>query len=502
MNKNESLKILMVTSEIAPFAKTGGLADMVATLSAELFRLGHDVRVVMPRYYFLSAQQFFQHWLPLGVPLGEKEYWNGLYEAKLPGSVDVPVYLIDHEVLYGRDGIYGTKDEPSFRDNATRFAHLAKAALQVCRYLGWTPDIVHAHDWPASLLPVYLREEDDPYPFSQTVSVLTIHNLGYQGVFPQTEFFNLGLLPSAYHETGLDDYHRLNFLKAGITNSDVLTTVSPSYAEEIQTPKYGFHLDQLLRSRSDSLTGILNGMYYDLWNPKSDPRLPFNYSRERPENKALVKTVLQREAGLEVEPNVPLFGMVSRLAEQKGFDELCSPSHGCLYDMCTRFNLQFVIVGTGESWCEEELQRLSQRLPNLKAFVTFDERLAHMVEAGSDFFLMPSRYEPCGLNQMYSLRYGSIPIVTRTGGLKDTVEPYNQRSGQGTGIFIENSSPTAISEAVELAVRAYEHKPDHIRTLRYDGMGVRFSWKKSVAEYDQLYRKALKAKQKKRSTAE
>jgi starch synthase len=493
MSKVEPLKILMVASEAAPFAKTGGLADMVSTLSVELSRVGHDVRILMPRYYFLPREGMFKHWLPLGVPLGAEEYWNGLYESKIPGS-DVPVYFLDHEELYGRDGVYGSRTEPFYKDNAVRFAHLSAAAVQMCRFLQWIPDIIHSHDWPTALVPVYLHNEPDIYPFAETGTVMTIHNLGYQGVFDQKEFFKLGLMPAAYQSSGLDDHGHINFMKAGLSGADMITTVSPHYANEIQTPKYGFHLDDLLRARSKELTGILNGMDYDLWNPKSDPLLPFNYSRERPDNKALVKTVLQKEAGLEVNPNTPLFGIVSRLAEQKGFDELCSPSHGSLYDICSDLDLQFVILGTGESWCEDELYRLSQRLPNLKAYLKFDERLAHLIEAGSDFFLMPSRYEPCGLNQMYSLRYGAIPIVTQTGGFLDSVEPYNPRNGQGTGFMIDQTSPSAIYQAVDQATKVFYSKPDHIKALRYKGMGVRFTWKKSAAEYEQVYANALKKK--------
>lgn len=497
MARSEPLKILMVTSEAVPFAKTGGLADMVTTLSAELAHMGHDVRIVMPRYYFIPRDRLFKHWLPLGVPLSDDEHWSGLYESKLPGT-EIPVYFVDYEKLYGRDGVYGTKAVPFFADNALRFAHLSKAALQMCRFLGWTPDIFHVHDWPTALVPVYLSDEAGAYPFGETATVLTIHNLGYQGIFGQKDYFSLGLMPATYHESGLDDHGRINFLKAGISNADMVTTVSPNYAEEIQTPKHGFHLDELLRSRATDLTGILNGMDYDLWNPKTDPLLPFNYSRERPENKSLVKTVLQKEAGLDVNPNTPLFGIVSRLAEQKGFDELCGPSHGSLFDICTNLDLQFVVLGTGDPWCEEEIFRLSQRLPNLRSFIRFDERLAHLIEAGSDFFLMPSRYEPCGLNQMYSLRYGSIPIVTRTGGLVDTVEPYTPKGSVGTGFVIDEASPKAIYDAVDTATRVYYTKKDHIQALRYRGMGVRFTWKKSAADYESVYRSALKKRRVKR----
>ena len=497
MARSEPLKILMVSSEAVPFAKTGGLADMVSTLAAELSRLGHDVRIIMPRYYFVPRDRLFKHWLPLGVPMGLEENWSGLYESKLPGT-EVSVYFLDFEELYGRDGVYGTKADPFFADNARRFAHLSKGALQVCRFLGWTPNVIHAHDWPTALLPVYLRDENGAFPFADTATVLTIHNLGYQGIFEQKDYFSLGLMPATYHDSGLDDHNRMNMLKAGIQNADKITTVSPNYAQEIQTPKFGFHLDELLLSRAADLTGILNGMDYDAWNPKTDPLIPFNYSRERPENKALVKTVLQKEAGLDVNPNTPLFGMVSRLAEQKGFDELCGPSYGSLFEICSKLDLQFVILGTGEPWCEEEIRRLSHRLPNLKSFITFDERMAHLIEAGSDFFLMPSRYEPCGLNQMYSLRYGAIPIVTKTGGLLDTVEPYSPRGSVGTGFTIDEASPRAIYDAVDQATKFYYAKKDQIQALRYRGMGVRYTWKKSAADYESVYRAALKKKRGKR----
>ncbi len=487
---DDNLKVLMVTSEVVPFAKAGGLGDMVAALCAELSRQGHDVRVILPRYYSIDIGRLQRIGEPLGVPLGEQEVWCAIYQSRLPGA-DVPVYFLDNEVLYGRDGIYGLRGEPGFADNLQRFALLSRGAFQLCRALDWYPDVMHAHDWPAAMVPVclYVREEEGE--FAETGSVLTIHNLGHQGVFPKEDFRHLPVAQDLYSSAGFESPEGLNLLQAGIHNADILTTVSPTYAEEIQTPELGHGLDALLRHRRADLFGVLNGMDYAIWNPETDLHIAANYSHEDLGGKAINKQELQEVMGLEVDPKLPLFAMISRLVDQKGFGELCGPTHGSLWSICHELDLQFVILGTGEAWCEEELATLADKLPNLSVALEYNDPLAHLIEAGADFFLMPSVYEPCGLSQMYSLRYGTLPIVRRTGGLADTVESYDEKTGAGTGFVFDDLSPKAIENSVGWAVWAWYNRPQDINKMRVRAMQQRFSWDASAARYAELYRSAI-----------
>ncbi len=484
------MKILMITSEAVPFAKAGGLGDAVTALSLALARAGNDVRILIPRYYAIDRSRLERVGGPLGVPSAGGEEFAGVLRSTLPGS-PVPVYFLDHERHYGRDGIYGTKAEPDFADNPQRFAFLSRAAFQLCRSLGWIPDLVHAHDWPTALVPVYLRHLESYTEFAKTASVLTIHNLGYQGVYGKDSFSSLGLPWSLFHGAGFEYYDRVNLLKAGIRSADCLTAVSPTYAREIQTPEFGFGLDGLLRHRSADLVGILNGADLDGWDPESDHYLPARFSAADLSGKAACKAALQRELGLPEDPDRPLVSMVSRLVDQKGVGELFGPLSGSAYRVCADMALQFALVGSGERWCEDEARSLSSRLPNFRARIGYDERLAHLAEAGADFFLMPSRYEPCGLNQMYSLRYGTLPIVHRTGGLADTVENYNQDTGSGTGFMFDNLTPRAIYDTVGWAVWAWYNRRDHVEAMRARAMSRRFTWDRSAGEYLKLYERAL-----------
>jgi starch synthase len=484
------MKILMVSSEAAPFAKAGGLGDAVSALARALSRAGHDVRVLLPRYYCVDRGKLEAVRGPLGIPTGSGEEWAGIYKSYLPGSV-VEVYFLDHEAYFGRDGIYGSKSEPDFADNPERFAFLSRAAFQLCRKLEWIPDILHAHDWPTSLVPVLLGNAERLGEFAKTVSALTIHNLGYQGVYPKESFLSFGLPWDLFHNAGFEFYDKVNLLKAGIRSADCLTTVSPTYAREIQTPDYGFGLDGLLRFRSSDLVGILNGVDLDEWDPETDLRIPARYSSATMAGKDKCKAALQKEFGLAVSTDKPLVGMVTRLADMKGVGELFGPLYGSAFRICSDIDLQFAVVGSGAKWCEDELRSLSGRLPNFRARIGFDERLAHLVEAGADFFLMPSRYEPCGLNQMYSLRYGTLPIVHRTGGLSDTVENYNQETGAGTGFMFDNLTPRAVYDTVGWAAWAWYNKRKHIEAMRVRAMERRFSWDHAASEYAKLYDRAL-----------
>ncbi|MDX9827039.1 MAG: glycogen synthase GlgA [Spirochaetia bacterium] len=484
------MKILMISSEAVPFAKSGGLGDAVSALAVSLSELGHDVRLLMPRYYSIHKEGLKALEGPMGVPMGDAEHWTEVFSALLPNS-HVPVYFLDYEAFFGRGGVYGDSNKEEYSDNPRRFALLSRAAFQLCRKLGWIPDMLHAHDWPTSLVPVYLSTLESNDEFSKTASVLSIHNLGYQGIYPKEHFPFFGLDWASFHGAGLEFHDSINLLKAGICSADCLSTVSPTYAREIQTPAYGFDLDGLLRYRSRNLVGILNGVDYRVWNPEIDPYIPATYSVHRMEGKAVCKKALQESFGLSLDPSLPLIGMVARLTEQKGIEEMFSKGFGAIPEVCRSLAVQFAVIGSGEAWCEEELTRLSERFPNFKAKIGYDDKLAHLVEAGSDFFLMPSRYEPCGLNQMYSLRYGTLPIVHRTGGLADSVQNYVQETGDGTGFMFDDLTPRALYNTIGWAVWAWYNRNTHIEMMRTKAMTRVFSWEKSAREYTALYSRAL-----------
>ena len=484
------MKILMVTSETVPFAKTGGLADAVSALALILKKQGHDVRIVMPRYYKIDRTKLKPIEAPLAVAAGQIETWVKVYESTLPSS-EVPVYFIDHEQCFGRDGIYGTKAEPDFHDNPYRSAVLCHGAFQICRMLGWYPDIMHAHDWFCALVPVLLKHICRNGYFAHTASVFTIHNLGYQGWYSKDSFPALGLDWNLYHGAGLERNGCINLLQSALSCADMITTVSPTYAQEIQTEEGGFGLDGLLRVRRDVVRGVLNGCDLDTWNPKTDKYIPYKFDSKNLANKAKCKAEVQKRLGLPVNPDVPLFGIITRLADQKGIAEVFAPSYGSIYNICSSMDVQFAILGSGEKWCEDEINALQSKLPNLRAFIGYDEGLSHLIEAGSDFFLMPSRYEPCGLNQMYSMLYGTLPIVRRTGGLADTVEQYNEFSGDGTGFLFDSLTPGAIYDTVGWATYAYYNKKDHIKQMQVRGMTKDFSWDKSADGYLNVYSEAL-----------
>ena len=479
----------MISSEAVPFAKSGGLGDAVSALALALSRLGHDVRVLMPRYYFIPRDSLESLEDPMGVPVGTAEHWTRVYASFLPSS-KVPVYFLDFEKYFGRTGVYGQSSQSEYPDNPERFALLSRAAFQLCKKLGWTPDIMHAHDWPSSLVPVYLSTLERNSEFLNTASVLTIHNLGYQGIYSKEHFPFFGLDWMYFHGAGLEFNESINLLKAGITTADCLTTVSPTYAREIQTPAYGFGLDGLLRHRSRDLIGILNGVDKDIWNPEIDEYIPAKFSVVEMEGKAVCKRALQEKFGLPIDDSIPLIGMVARLTEQKGIGEMFGVGYGAIQNVCSTMSVQIAVVGSGDAWCQEELKALSARFPNFKAKIGYDEGLAHLIEAGSDFYLMPSRYEPCGLNQMYSLRYGTLPIVHRTGGLADTVENYVQETGEGTGFMLDDLTPRALFNTIGWAVWAWYNRREHIEIMKMKAMTREFSWEKSASEYTALYGRA------------
>jgi len=495
------MKILMVSSEAVPWAKTGGLADMVSALSISLAKLGHDVRIVIPRYYSIDRSVLKQIPGAMGTPMGGGvEEWSAIYFTDMPGTTKknpVKVYFIDHEIFFGRDGIYGSPTETDFSDNSRRFMFFCRAVFQLCRKIKWFPDVLHAHDWPAAVAPVYLkfaeRIKGSKSGFENTISILTIHNLGYQGIYHKDNFNYAGLGWDVFYNGGFEDWNMLNMLKAGLYSADKINTVSPNYAEETKIQEHGFRLDGVLRYRSADYCGILNGIDTNVWNPTKDKLIPQTYSAKDMEGKAVAKKALQKEFGLQQNADVPVIGMVTRLTDQKGVGDLFGPTYGCAWSICRDMDIQLVLLGSGEHWCESEISSLTSRLSNFKARIGYSEKLSHLIEAGSDFFLMPSRYEPCGLNQMYSLVYGTLPIVRATGGLVDTVENFNENTGAGTGFMFNYLSPSSIYDTVGWAVYAWYNRKKDIEKMRKRGMAMDFSWELSAQKYVELYEDTRKA---------
>ncbi|MDO4506861.1 MAG: glycogen/starch synthase [Spirochaetales bacterium] len=485
------MKILMVTAETVPFAKTGGLADMVSALAIQLTKMGHDVKIVMPRYYKIDRSKLTLLEGPMAIAAGQQETWSAVYTTTMPGCDKLSVYFIDHEQCFGRDGVYGVPSETDFHDNPYRFAVLNHGAFQLCRKLGWYPDVIHCHDWSACLAPAILKHVCRYCGFEKTASVLTIHNQGYQGQYSKDSFTSLGIDWGLYYGAGFEHNGGINFLQAGVTSADMITTVSPTYAKEIQTPEGGFGMDGLLRVRSEVVRGVLNGADLKEWSPEVDKKIPAKYSAKDMKGKAICKEELQKKMGLEINPDIPVIGIVTRLADQKGIAEIFAPSYGSIYQICTDMKVQVVVLGSGEAWCENEIRNLQSKLPNFRAYIGYDDALSHLIEAGSDFFLMPSKYEPCGLNQIYSMLYGTLPIVRKTGGLADTVDNYNQETGDGTGFVFEQLTPRAIYDTVGWAVWAYYNKKDHIKKMQQTGMKKTFGWDEAAEKYLEIYNEAI-----------
>ena len=481
------MNVLFVSSEVAPFAKSGGLGDIAASLPRHLKALGHDVRVFLPLYQSVNARGFEVLVPELVFPLGPHQVHVSILLTRLPGS-EVPVHFVRCPSLYDRPGLYETGP-----DEHLRFTVLCQAALRACQLLRFAPDIAHVNDWQTALIPLLLKLAPfagDPL-FTRTRSLLTIHNLGYQGSFQARVASECGLAQAValLHQDDLRT-GRLSFLTTGILHANAITTVSPTYAREIQTPEQGFGLDGLLRQRRDVLFGILNGIDEGEWSPANDRHLQHHFSAADLSGKERCKAALLTTARLPWRREVPLFAIVSRLAWQKGFD-LCMP---VLPALLRRRGFQLVVLGTGEKRYEEFFNGLMRAFPQQVAFrPTFDEGLAHRIEAGADLFLMPSRYEPCGLNQMYSLRYGTVPLVHKTGGLADTVWQFDEHSGRGTGFVFEHFDEGGLSWALNraLAVWGTGAGPDRERWigLQRNGMRLPLGWAHRIDEYVSLYRR-------------
>jgi starch synthase len=473
----------MVVPEAAPFAKTGGLADVGAALPAALARLGHDVTVVMPRYRGIPPEG---RAIPFEVPIGHgliKGRWLETQAADRWRTV-----FVDYPPFYDRKAPYGIGND-DFPDNSRRFALLCRAALEYAVRRRVRPGVIHAHEWQSGLVPVYLkRRYGSSAVLGGVPTVFTIHNLAFQGVFPATELAELDLDQDLYQEPALEYWGGISFLKGGINFADKITTVSPRYAQEILTPEFGFGFDGILMRRKRDLIGILNGIDTDRWDPEHDPHLPAPYSSRNLEAKALAKAALLREMGLPAggpELERPVIGMVSRLVDQKGLD-LVPPVAEALMQL----GAAFTVVGTGEPRYEAFWRRMASGHPDrVAAVIGFSEGLAHLVEGGADMFLMPSRFEPCGLNQMYSLRYGTVPIVRAVGGLDDTVQDYDPRTRKGTGFKFREYTPDAMLAAIRRALDVFT-RPAEWRTLQAAGMGADHSWDASAREYVKVYRRA------------
>jgi starch synthase len=476
------MRLLLASSEVHPFSKSGGLADMVGALAKALGRAGHQVGLVTPLYSGIRDKfpdiQRFDWWidLPLGLARVQATVWT------LQPSPGLTIYFVEQPAFYARAGLYGEAGH-DYPDNAQRFIFFSKCVAQLARYLPWRPELVHVHDWQVGLVPILIQHQKltDGW-INAPRTCFTIHNLAYQGNFPRPAYDYTNLPFDYFNPNGLEFYGYMSCMKAGIVYSDIITTVSPRYAREITTEEYGAGLDDILRRRQSSLVGILNGVDYDEWNTDHNRYLPHAYSVGKLAGKAHTKADLQTELGLPVKAGVPLFASITRLADQKGVDIQL----GALEEMLAA-NMQFVLLGSGAPAYETGYQRLQRRHPGKVAVrLGFDNPLSHRIEAGADFFLMPSRFEPCGLNQMYSLRYGTIPIVRVTGGLDDSVVDISEDFGRANGIKFTEYSVRALAKAIRKALVLYE-SPKLMAHYRKNGMRADFSWDRTAKEYVKVF---------------
>ncbi|MEW5975040.1 MAG: glycogen synthase GlgA [Acidobacteriota bacterium] len=470
------MRILYAASEAVPFAKTGGLADVIGALPKYIHQLGHRCVVLLPRYRGIRSRRVV---LPsLTIPMGDSLGFCSIHEAESDSGVRV--FLVDQPGYYDRDSLY-RHDNVDYADNAERFAFFSLAAVEFAKRAPHAPDVLHCHDWQTALVPVYLKTlyRDDPF-FQRTRTLLTIHNLAYQGVFPRTMMRRAALPDSLFDPERLEFYGNVNFLKGGLLFADRLSTVSHRYSQEIRTPEFGCGLEGVLLKRAHDLTGILNGVDYSAWDPSKDPWLAERYASDNLEGKKACKLDLMAEFEIESDPDRPLIGIISRLTDQKGFDLLLEVGEIILQD-----GVSMVILGTGDEKYSRFFLELQRKYPKFMGVkIAYDEALAHKIEAGSDMFLMPSRFEPCGLNQIYSLKYGTVPIVRGTGGLDDTITDYQALSGNGFKFSHYTSSE--LLRTVRRALEVYRN-PERWQALIRRAMEMDFSWQRSARRYHELY---------------
>ncbi|MFA6142821.1 MAG: glycogen synthase GlgA [Candidatus Omnitrophota bacterium] len=460
----EKLKVLFASSEVVPFAKTGGLADVAGSLPIALAEAGVDARVIMPKY--------------ASVKIKEDEAVIGK---------DSKVYFVRNDEYYNRKELYGDKFG-DYHDNLDRFTFFSREILERCKREGFVPDIIHCNDWQTALVPVYLNTNykyDDV--FSKTKTLLTIHNMAYQGLFPKEEYPKIGLDWILFSIDYFEFYDKVNLMKAGLVYSDAISTVSPTYAKEILTKEFGCGLEGVLKTRENVLSGILNGLDYELWNPATDKKIFKQYSAENIEDKYANKEALQKQLGLKVDRDIPMIGLISRLADQKGLDLIAK-----IIDDLLNLKIQFVLLGTGDNKYHmlfEKMAKIHQK--NTSINLKFDATLAQKIYAASDLFLIPSRYEPCGLGQMISFKYGTVPVVRQTGGLKDSVTEFDPKTGNGNGFAFEDYRSDALFAAIKRALALYKNKAAWAGLVKKI-MGLDYSWNTSAKEYIKLYNKMLK----------
>jgi starch synthase len=479
------VRILFAASEALPFAKTGGLADVVEALPKALAAQGHEVAVVLPRYRGIKTAVVVMP--SITVPLGMRLRFPSVADGSTIAGVRY--YFVDDPGYFDRDGLYGG-DSGDYPDNAERYSEFCRVAIEIAKHV-WPPDVIHCHDWQAALIPVLLRTSfgDDPLVGDVPV-VFTIHNMGYHGLFGREALERAGIPQGIFHPAGIEFFGNVNFLKGGLVFSDYLTTVSRKYAQEIQTREYGYGLDGVVRTRADRLVGILNGVDYAAWSPERDKFIAAKYSAKDLAGKQICKQALLELFALPPEHLAkPVVGIVSRFADQKGFDLIAEKAHELMHE-----DLVLVVLGTGDAKYEKLFAALARAYPGrVGVKIAYDNAIAHKIEAGADMFLMPSRYEPCGLNQIYSLKYGTVPIVRATGGLDDTIEQFDLEHGSGTGFKFTEYSGVALMKAVRQALHLFMDERIW-RRIQLNGMAKDFSWKGSAVEYAKVYAAARAAR--------
>ncbi|KAF0216082.1 MAG: starch [Geobacteraceae bacterium] len=482
------MKILVVASEVAPFAKTGGLADVTGSLPKEIKQRGHDVRIIIPFYKTVAKGGFpiRKGRKSVEVALGGTTHKGLLRQTSL---ADIPVYLLENKEYFHRDFLYGTP-AGEYPDNARRFAFFCRGVLDILKKMDFRPDVIHCHDWQTALIPILLKYEFNKDPFFEKTAVLfTIHNLAYQGLFPRKSLAEMGLAPSYFTMERLEYYGQVNLMKGGILTADLINTVSTTYCKEMQTPEHGCGLDGVLQTRSDDLSGILNGLDYTEWDPATDRHILKNYKSSALAGKAVNKKGLQKLLGLEQKRDIPLLGMVSRLTEQKGVDLLVE-----LLPQFEAEKLQLVVLGTGDARYIKLLQDFQRHgAKNVSLNIGFRPELSPMVYAGSDMFLMPSRYEPCGLGQLMALRYGAVPVVRKTGGLTDTISDFRDDVKEPNGFTFDEYSAEAFWDAIMRAVHVFGDRAAWVKIVRR-GMNCDFSWQRSAEKYEELYLRGVAIK--------
>ena len=490
---NKKIKLLLISSEMTPFAQTGGLAEAIAGLSKALKKFDLDIRVALPFYRSIKKMHLNFNTIAkqIKIPMGPSTLKGDIILFKT--DENIPIYFIKRDRFFDRSGIYGDR-RGDYHDNAERFIFLSKVIFKLCQIISFIPDVLHCHDWQIGLIPVYHKEPSiyNINYFSNTVSIFTIHNIAYQGIFKKDKFIFTDLPEDIFSQNGLEFWGKINFMKGGILFSDIVSTVSPTYAKEIQTKEYGFGLEELIKSRASELCGILNGVDYSNWDPKNDPFLASNYSSKDLRGKEICKKDLINEMELNKEMiNQPLVGMISRLASQKGIDILLKALPGLI-----KMGANFVFLGKGEKGYQRDLKMIAKRYPGrIGLRFSYDPTLAHKIEAGSDILVMPSLYEPCGLAQIYAMRYGTIPVVRAVGGLEDTVENYIPQKGKGTGFKFKEYNAKAFLSKLKEAIVLFKNKEEW-QNLMMKAMEVDFSWEKSASKYIELYSRGIDKKRK------